>query len=678
LVCTNAGFSFYGAKISRGIWKDGDHLFTLYNVQCFGNESNILECQYDTTGYCSRYYSSEVSVICQQKRANEMPANCTNGDIRLHGSSKHNEGTLQVCSNGIWGVVCSSYYWNNQDTNVACHELGFTRYGNSYSNTLTHKQYPSFTRFHCNGNEERLSSCSSSVSTQECFYASVYIKCQLPCTTGDIRLAGGSYYGRIEVCIGGVWSTICRDIYWDNNDASVACKQLGFSPYGAIAIPVNWYSEYSNPTLIKGLNCTGLEDSVFECPNIQNTPSCSSSADANVICQIHNLEYSNCTDGEVRLFGGSTDYEGTIEVCLNHAWGTISRYWTWNYNEAQTVCNSLGYTTPGASLVYNAHFGEGTGPILMNYVQCSTPRSSLLDCSIRYHYSIDSLNHNQDVGVICQPPCNSGDIRLEGANDPLLGRVEVCVNGTWGTICDDYWDNNDASVVCRQLGLSSNGAYAGTGLYTEYGRHFHIIDLNCNGTENNILNCSYNNITQHSCYHYEDAYVRCQRPTNFTVDCKHGVIRLLDGETENEGRVEICVDGNWQSICPNYWYDNNAKVACRQLGYPPIGTVINTFGKGVGLLNSLRYSCNGNEPNLTSCRNYTISCSNSNSHHAGGVRCEMPCSETTIRIKGSYTEYNNFGRVEVCVNGTWGTICDDYWDNNDARQYSISYIQHIL
>ena len=58
--------------------------------------------------------------------------------------------------------------------------------------------------------------------------------------------------------------------------------------------------------------------------------------------------------------------------------------------------------------------------------------------------------------------CNNGDIRLVGGTSALEGRVEVCDNHAWGTVCDDFWGNVDAGVACVQLG------YQGTGNNSDY------------------------------------------------------------------------------------------------------------------------------------------------------------------------------------------------------------------
>ena len=53
--------------------------------------------------------------------------------------------------------------------------------------------------------------------------------------------------------------------------------------------------------------------------------------------------------------------------------------------------------------------------------------------------------------------CCDGTVRLAGGSLSNEGRVEICQSGEWKTVCDNNWSDNEARVVCRQLGYITQG-----------------------------------------------------------------------------------------------------------------------------------------------------------------------------------------------------------------------------
>ena len=129
----------------------------------------------------------------------------------------------------------------------------------------------------------------------------------------------------------------------------------------------------------------------------------------------------------------------------------------------------------------------------MDDVQCTSSASQLLECYSRPILTHNCL-HSADAGVRCEgklynwfpnfvdiyfichlfiAPCKTGQLRLAGGNIPNEGRVEMCLENVWGTVCTGSWGRADAAVVCRQLGYSTQGAYQAQ--VCEFQQHFHHI-----------------------------------------------------------------------------------------------------------------------------------------------------------------------------------------------------------
>ena len=103
-------------------------------------------------------------------------------------------------------------------------------------------------------------------------------------------------------------------------------------------------------------------------------------------------------------------------------------------------------------------------------------------------------------------------MRLVGGGLPQEGRVEILYNGEWGTVCDDRFEEADATVVCWQLGYSS-GEARGNAAYGAGQGNIWLDEMECIGLEAEIGICSHNHWGSHDCTHEEDVGVYCRKYT---------------------------------------------------------------------------------------------------------------------------------------------------------------------
>ena len=121
--------------------------------------------------------------------------------------------------------------------------------------------------------------------------------------------------------------------------------------------------------------------------------------------------------------------------------------------------------------------------------------------------------------------CENGQILLFNGTVPSYreGRVEICYDNAYGTVCDDQWDILDAGVVCQQLNFSFYNAIPVRRAFYGQGPVNASIVLDnvvCSGSEASLLDCQHNgpNSDSNNCDHSEDAGVRCEGNLLFAIE----------------------------------------------------------------------------------------------------------------------------------------------------------------
>ncbi|EFJ44987.1 hypothetical protein VOLCADRAFT_33421, partial [Volvox carteri f. nagariensis] len=189
-------------------------------------------------------------------------------------------------------------------------------------------------------------------------------------------------------------------------------------------------------------------------------------------------------------------------------------------------------------------------------------------------------------------------VRLNGSTS---GRVEVCLNGTWGSICDDEWDDLDADVACRQMGFAGGSAVDGVQTTAgPAGMRVWLSQVNCTGTESGLSACTQGAPPGSSrCTHARDAGATCWSAGTPEVPAAIPYTAPSSG-----GRVEFCYNGLWGTICQDAWAPPEARVVCRSLGYAYGGTA-GTAAFGIARADQpiwlSNLACDGTESSLSQC-----------------------------------------------------------------------------
>uniref|UniRef100_A0A8C4VG60 Soluble scavenger receptor cysteine-rich domain-containing protein SSC5D n=1 Tax=Gopherus evgoodei TaxID=1825980 RepID=A0A8C4VG60_9SAUR len=620
VICSELECGQAVATLGAAHFGEGHDLIWKEEFQCVGNESLLQKCPRMSRPNDTCSHANDVGVLCSGYAG-----------YRLANGSTRCSGRVELRHGGTWGTLCDSQ-WDFQAAHTLCQQFdcGFAISIPAGHLFGTGDGYVWNGTFGCKRNESRLRDCPvTALGTTECPPGSEASVVCSGCLGG--RLVNGTECsGRVEIRHGVTWGSLCAS-HWDLQNANVLCHQLNCGYAESIQGGAH-FGEGNGTVWSDTFHCEGTESCLWNCSHMAlGNPACSPRDTARVIC--------SGRSESLRLLNGESRCNGTVEISLHGVWSRVLDD-QWDMNDASVVCRQLQCGV--AEKAYNPPTSEqGTGPVGLRRVQCAGNETRLTLCDNSVSEATQA-GIAEDVGL-GSIPAGSKRIRLVNGTGRCAGRVEIYYNGSWGTVCDDFWDLSDSNVVCRQVGC---GHALNTTVSAHYGQgsgQIWLDDVNCSGNESELWECPSRGWGQHNCRHKEDAGVLCSEFTD---------LRLVS-DSDCAGRLEVFYNGTWGSVCSNGMPGVTAAIVCKQLNCGDKGQLARDFayGEGSGPTWLDHVACSEHHSSLWQC--------------PLGMWKQQSCDNRKLRVVGG--EDGCSGRVEVWYHGSWGTVCDDSWDMADAK-----------
>ncbi|XP_055425712.1 antigen WC1.1-like [Bubalus kerabau] len=666
----------------------GDQILTA-RFHCSGAESFLWSCPVTALGGPDCSHGNMASVICSGNQTQVLPQcndsmaepagsaasvegapYCSDSrQLRVVGGASPCAGRVEILDQGSWGTICDDG-WDLDDAHVVCRQLGcgeaLNATGSAHFGAGSGPIW--LDDLNCTGKESHVWRCPSrGWGRHDCRHKQdAGVICSeflaLRMVNEDQQCAGW-----LEVFYNGTWGSVCRSPMEDIT-VSVICRQLGCGDSGTLNSSVG-LREGSRPQWVDGIRCQKTDTSLWQCPSDPwNYTSCSPKEEA----------YISCADSrQLRLVDGGGHCAGRVEILNQGSWGTICDY-SWDLDDARVVCRQMG-CGKALDATVSSSFGAGSGPIWLDNVRCTGKESHVWRCPSR-GWGKHHCDHSRDAGVIC-----SGFLRLAGGDGPCSGRVEVHSGEAWTPVSDGNFTLPTAQVICAELGCGKAVSVLGHVPFRESNAQVWAEEFRCEGEEPELQFCPRVPCPGGTCHHSGAVQVVCSVYTD---------VRLTtNGSSQCEGQVEMNVFGQWRALCASHWSLANANVVCHQLG---CGVAISTpnGAEGSDQLWKARFHCSGTESFLWKCPVTALGVPDCSHGDTASVICSgnqtqvlLPhCDHFVSEPAGSAASEESApycsdsrqlrlvdgggpcaGRVEILDQGSWGTICDDGWDLDDAR-----------